>query len=175
MIRLPGDILRCFTRIAARRLSRAEEGTATMRRAIIVPAITAALIAWGAPLATAAPPEQETFELVCDGGQTFEVVVNGNGAFTPARVLGSNQVLIPISFGDFTFTAVLPDGTVIEDSEPGGEAKGGGNVAQRNPRPTVTCTFEDSFVLEEDDPEFGLPAGTVVTFGGDVTGFLTGR
>ena len=91
------------------------------------------------------------------------------------RIVDDTGLILPTSFGDFVFTAVLPNGTVIEGSEPGGEQKGGGNVERRSPRPTVTCTFAASFTLPEDDPEFGLPAGTVVTFSGQVTGFLTGR
>jgi hypothetical protein len=141
-----------------------------MRKGFIVPAVAAAILGGGAQLASAAPPERETVPLVCDG-DTFTVVVNGNGAFTPGRVVDTNQVLVPVSFGEFTFRAVLPDGTVIEETEPG-IAKGGGNVEARNPQPTVMCTFAVTEVLEQE--EDGLPAGTEVTFGGEVTGFLTG-
>jgi hypothetical protein len=109
--------------------------------------------------------------LVCDNGDTFTVVVNGNGAFTPGRVVETNRVLVPVSCGGFTFRAVLPNGTVIEKSEPG-IAKGGGNVEARNPQPTVTCAFAVTEVLEQEQD--GLPAGTEVTFGGEVTGCLTG-
>lgn len=146
-----------------------------MRRAIVMPILAAGLLAGSASPATAAPPERETFTLKCDDGRVVEVEVNGNGAFTPGRIVDDTGLILPTSFGDFVFTAVLPNGTVIEGSEPGGEQKGGGNVERRSPRPTVTCTFAASFTLPEDDPEFGLPAGTVVTFSGQVTGFLTGR
>ena len=143
-----------------------------MRRGMMVAGLAAAVVVGGAPLAAAAPPEREIIPLVCDDGQEFEVVVNGNGEFTPGRVVGTNQVLVPVSFGEFTFRAVLPDGEVIEETEPG-STKGGGNVQAHNPRPTVTCTFEVTETLEQEQD--GLPAGTVVTFGGEVTGFLTGR
>ena len=141
----------------------------------------AALIATGAavvvtaPAASAAPhADRETFELNCDNGETYVVSVNaGSGAFTPARIMGTNRMLIPIAFGDFHFTATSPEGEVlVEGSEPG-EAKG--SVGSRSPRPTVTCTFEETMVLPADDPEFRLPAGTILTFGGEVTAFLTGR
>ena len=102
-------------------------------------------------------------------------MVNGNGSFTPGRIVGSTGVIVPIAFGEFWFHAVLPGGEVVEDTLEEGESKGGGNVAKRSPGPTVTCTFEQTFTLPEDDPEFELPAGTEVTFGGSVTGFLTGR
>lgn len=144
-----------------------------MRRAVLVPALAGVLIAAAAPVAAAAPPERETFTLVCDNGQAYEVVVSGGGEFTPGRIVSTTGVVIPIGFGDFFFRAELPDGTVITETEPGGVGKGGGNVEARSPRTRTTCTFEDTFVLEEEDPEFGLPAGTEVTFGGEVTVFLT--
>ncbi|MFZ5869607.1 MAG: hypothetical protein ACOYXW_03610 [Actinomycetota bacterium] len=145
-----------------------------MRRKTVIAVLAGALVLSGASAATAAPPEREVIPLVCDNGETLDVVVNGMGEFTPGRVVGSNQVLVPISFGDFTFTAVPPGGGPVTDTFPG-SSKGGGNVEARNPRETITCTFEETFTLEEDDPELGLPAGTVVTFSGSVTGYLTGR
>jgi hypothetical protein len=146
-----------------------------MRKTILGAVVAAGLLAAGAIPAPAAPPEREVIPLVCDNGESYDVVVNGNGSFTPGRIVGDTRVLVPIAFGDFAFRAVLPDGEVIEDSLDEGESKGGGNVAMRNPRPTVTCTFSETFTLPEDDEEFGLPAGTEVTFSGSVTGYLTGR
>jgi hypothetical protein len=43
-----------------------------------------------------------TFPATCDDGQTIQVVVNGNGAWTPAHVVGSTAVFIPQPF-DLTF------------------------------------------------------------------------
>lgn len=143
-----------------------------MRRAITLACTTAAIVVGGAATAAAAPPEQEVVPLVCDDGNTYEAVVSGNGQFTPARLLGSTGVAIPTGFSDLTFRAVLPGGAVIEETDPG-SAKGGGNVSARNPRVSITCTFEvtETLAVEED----GLPAGTVITISGTVTGFLTGR
>ena len=146
-----------------------------MRKTILGGVLAVGLMAAGAAPATAAPPEPEIIPLVCDNGESFDVVVKGNGSFTPGRIVGANRVLVPIAFGDFAFRAVLPGGEVIEDSFDDAESKGGGNVAMRNPRPTVTCEFSQTFTLPEDDEEFGLPAGTEVTFSGSVTGHLTGR
>ena len=145
-----------------------------MRRIAVMAAATAAL-AVTAPTASAAPhADRETFELKCDNGQTYVVAVNtGVGAFTPARVMGTNRMLIPIAFGDFHFTATSPTGEVLAEGSEPGDVKG--SVDARSPRPTVTCTFEETFVLPADDPEFGFPAGTILTFGGEVTAFLTGR
>lgn len=134
------------------------------------------VIALAGVAALAAPagaaPQKEQIPLTCSDGSRFVVEVNGNGEFTPGLIVGSNGVLVPISFGTFTFTAELPDGTVITDSEPG-SAKGKGNVARRNPGRTVTCAFSQSFVNDGSDPE--LPVGTVLTFSGSVTGFITPR
>ena len=142
-----------------------------MRRAITVTCATAALVVGGGTAASAAAPDQQLIPLVCDG-TTYDVLVNGNGEFTPARLLDSTGVLVPTAFGEATFTAVLPDGTVVTDTAPP-SAKGGGNVVAHNPRPTVTCTFSVTMTLAE--AEEGLPAGTVVTFAGEVTVFVTGR
>ena len=126
------------------------------------------------PAASAAPPsERETFDLQCEGGRELVVAVNsGKGAFTPARVVGTRQMFIPIEFGDFYFVATSPEGEVLAEGSEPGDTKGA--VSEHNPRPTLTCGFEETEVLAQDDPEFGLPAGTIVTFGGEVTGFLTG-
>ena len=144
-----------------------------MRRIAVVVAATAAL-ALGAPTAFAAPPaEPEPLELNCDDGETYVVVVNpGHGAFTPAEVVGTNQWFIPISFDDFHFTATSPEGEILaEGSEPDERPKG--SVGAHSPRPALTCTADQTFVLEE--PDFGLPAGTTITESFVLTGFLTGR
>ena len=60
-------------------------------------------------------PVQETVALVCDNGDTFDVAVNGNGEFTPGRIVGDTGVLVPTSFGEFHITAVLPYCTVAFD------------------------------------------------------------
>ena len=143
-----------------------------MRRAMTLTCATAALVVGGATTASAAPPERDAIPLVCDNGETYEVVVNGNGAFTPGNIVDSTGVLVPTAFGEVTFTAVLPDGEVVEMTSPP-TAKGGGAVARHNPQPTVTCTFEVHQTLAEEDD--GLPAGTEITISGEVTGFLTGR
>ena len=144
-----------------------------MRRTTAVVAAATSLALPALPASAAPHDERETFELHCDDGETYIVTVNaGTGSFTPARLRGTNRMLIPVSFGDFRFTATSPEGEVLlEESEPG-DVKG--SVAARSPRPTITCTFAETFVLPVDDPELGLPAGTVLTFAGEVTAFLTG-
>lgn len=114
----------------------------------------------GASLASAAPSNAKNAEIValdCDG-YSLEVVVNGNGTFTPGHVVGSNQKLIPVSF---EIVASDQDGEVIfQDSS----AKGGQRNGQEGS--LVTCTFSDTF----EDPDLGL-----VTFSGEVVVFMTPR
>jgi hypothetical protein len=150
-----------------------------MRRAMTVTCATAALVVGGAASASAAPPEQQVIPLECGDAGHLDVVTNGNGQFTSARLVDltgmtdPTGVFVPTAFGDFTLTA---DGEVVA-TETGSE-KGGGNVGGNNPHPTLTCTFSISDTLEEEEevaPGVVLPAGTVVAFSGSVTGFITGR
>jgi hypothetical protein len=146
-----------------------------MRR-MIAPAVGLglALAAVAAP-AQAAPQGGETFDLMCDNGQTYSITTNnGNGDWTPGFFTdGTHRVIVPTSFGEFHFMAVAPDGTVLADETEPGTAKGKGHASPN--RPTVTCSFSETLVLTEDDPESGFPAGTTLTFDATVTGFLTGR
>jgi hypothetical protein len=134
-----------------------------------------ALVALGAGLligpAGADPDKARNSQVIpvtCDDGQTYNVVVAGNGDFTPGHVVGSNSMFIPVEFGQFTATA-QPSGAVF--SEPG-PAKG---QSAKNGQDLVTCSFGDTFpVTPEEAEEFGLPAGTThVDFAGTVTGFFT--
>jgi hypothetical protein len=142
-----------------------------MRRAMTVTGATAALLVGGAATASAAPPEQEVIPLQCGDAGPLEVVTNGNGEFTSARLLDSTGVFVPTAFGEITITAVPPGGeAIVMTSDP--SEKGGGDVGPRN-RPSVTCTFDFTDTLAEE--EDGLPADTEITISGEVTGFVTGR
>lgn len=79
-------------------------------------------------------------------------------------------MLVPISFS-MTITATAPGGEP-ELVEEGTDLKGGGAVLRQNPRPQMTCSFADTFVLDVE--EEGLPPGTVVT-DGEVVAHLSGR
>jgi hypothetical protein len=93
------------------------------------------------------------------GTQTVNVVVIGNGEFTPAHVLGSTSVFIPTAFNTtFTFT---PSGGGSPDVETDTSAKAG-TFAN-----TVTCTIPLQTL-------FSGPQGTA-TIQGTVTGFDTPR
>lgn len=110
-----------------------------------------------------------TIPLTCDDGQTYQVVVSGNGRFTPAHVIGSTAVFVPVAFGDITGTA-LPSGEPAFVEPP---ATKGQSAKNRNN--LTTCSFVATFpVSPEEAEEFGLPAGTTtVRVVGTVTGFFT--
>jgi hypothetical protein len=135
-----------------------------MRRAITLTAATAALVVGGAGTATAEPPGQSGTPLVCNDGHTYEVVLVGNGDYTPALVVGSTRVLVPTAFGATTVRTVSPGAPDVVTTSPP-TVKGGGNVARRNPQPTVTCSFE---ITIPQGP------GSVVIISGSVTAFFAG-
>jgi hypothetical protein len=84
-------------------------------------------------------------------------VVNGNGEFTPAHIIGSTGVVVPYSL-DITFTFTPPGGptqTVTDTSSKGGPHKD-----------AVDCTIPFQ--------SFSGPQGTF-TIQGTATAFLTPR
>lgn len=131
-----------------------------MKRRLIVlivgGALAAALLA---PTAGADPvnaKNSQQLQAVC-GTQTVTVVVNGNGEFTPAHVLGSTAVFIPTAF-HITFTFTPPGGSTLTETDTSAKA-----APIRN---TITCTIPFQ--------SFSSPGGTF-TLAGTVTGFFTPR
>jgi len=112
-------------------------------------------------VASAAPtksPNAEIFELTCDNGQSYTVVVNGNGDFSPGHIIdGDGGNLIPVSLA---FEATDADGNVIFSDSISKKGRMKGLTGD-----LIVCTFGDTF--EEN--------GEVITFTGTVTGFVTPR
>ena len=116
--------------------------------------------------AAGADPKTPTIPVVCDNGHTYDVVVNGNGVFTPAHDIDSTAILVPVSFGPFTGTVRNAQGQIVDTfTEPGSEK---GQAAKGLTDP-VGCTYSIHEVSDGSDPEF--PAG--YTFHG--TGTVVGR
>jgi hypothetical protein len=118
--------------------------------------LAAALIA---PSAGADPTNAKNSQLihaVC-GTDTFDVVVNGNGEFTPAHVIGSTSVFVPTAF-DVTFTFTPTGGSTMTETDTSAKA-----APIKN---TITCAIPFQ--------SFPSPVGTF-TIEGSVTGFLTPR
>ena len=104
----------------------------------------------------------EIIPVDCDNGQSYEVAVNGNGAFTPAHDTASTMMFVPVSFGEFEFTVTDAQGNIVDQGTEPRIDKGKGNAA-KGKKQFITCEF--SFGGTEDGLTF---AGS-----GTVTGFLT--
>lgn len=119
--------------------------------------------------AAGAAPNSEVVPLECDNGQSYVVEVNGNGEFTPGRVVGGTAVLVPVAFGDFTGTVYDENGDVVDTfTEPGPSTKGQSAKGVKDP---VTCTFEFTEVGDGSDPEF--PEGYTFEGSGSVVARIT--
>ncbi|HEY3530605.1 MAG TPA: hypothetical protein VGK78_15775 [Nocardioides sp.] len=101
-------------------------------------------------------------QVTCDNGQTYDVVTNGNGAWTPAHDLNSTAVLIPVAFGEQTFSVYDPDGNLIDQETVPASAKTGASA--HNGHATVNCSFAGSTTA---------PDGSTFMISGTVTGFVT--
>jgi hypothetical protein len=95
-----------------------------------------------------------TFPVTCDDGQTVQIVLNGNGAFTPAHVVGSTAVFIPQAF-DVTFEFTPTGGPTESETDTSSKHNVHGDL--------VTCSF---------DVTQTFPEGTFHLFG-SATGFFT--
>jgi hypothetical protein len=131
------------------------------RRLLIVAACVVFVAAIIAPGAGADPTNAKnaTRLFAMCGGQKVDVVVIGNGEFTPAHDLASTSVFIPTAF-DTTFT-FTPSGGGEPVPEPDMSAK---SAPLAN---TVTCDIPLQTI-------FSGPEGTG-TIQGSVTGFFTPR
>jgi len=131
-----------------------------MKRRLLVLVVGGALAAVAiAPTAGADPTNAKNatqLQAVC-GTETFNVVVNGNGEFTPAHIVGSTSVFVPTSF-NITFTFTPTGGSTMTETDTSAKA-----APLQN---TITCTIP----LQS----FPSPVGTF-TIEGTVTGFLTPR
>ena len=122
-------------------------------------ALAAAVVALGvfAPAASADPLNAKNslaFPAACDDGQTVQVVVNGNGRFTPAHVVGTTAVFVPQAL-DATFEFTPPGGPTETETETASKPRIHGDL--------VTCSF---------DVTQSFPFGTIHLFG-TATGFFT--
>jgi hypothetical protein len=130
-----------------------------MPRRIALLTLVALVFAVSAQSAAADPVNAKNagfFTAVCDGTE-LDVVVNGNGLFTPAHVIGSTSVFIPTAF-DLTFTFTPTSGPTETDTETSAKA--------RQPKNAVTCELPAALNTVT------TPDGTF-TISGTVTGFFT--
>jgi hypothetical protein len=131
-----------------------------MKRRFLMVIACLALAGAIVPAATADPIHAKNatqISATCSG-HPVTVVVNGNGEFTPAHVIGSTSVFIPTRF-DLTFTFTPTGGSpesMTDTSAKAGPAKS-----------TVMCTIPVQTL-------FSGPQGSA-TIAGTVWGFFTPR
>ncbi len=138
------------------------KGAHVVKRIALVLAVAMVMAVFGSGIAAADPinsKNAEVFQITCENGQTFEVVVV---AGLPAHIVGSSRNIIPV---EFTFTATNPDtGEVLfSDTAPIGQ---GNRVGLQDD--LITCTAGP---FTEFVPELGQE----VTFFVEVEAFLTPR
>lgn len=128
--------------------------------------------------AAAAPvnaPSAMPITLTCDNGVTYSAVVNGGGSdhsnsgqtYNPAHSVTDNTVLLPVAFGESTFSLYVNGQLVDQETQPPAAKGNAGVPANATP---VHCTY--SFESSQTDPT----TGDVYAFRGtgSVTGFIPG-
>jgi hypothetical protein len=82
-------------------------------------AVAIAAVGLSAPSVSADPKPDPDFmvTLTCDG-QDYDIVVAGNGAWTPAHDLNSTLVGVPIAFGEFHGVFTPTGGTPESFTDP---------------------------------------------------------
>jgi len=115
-----------------------------MNRLLIAGALALGALGVSSATAHADPSVGLLVELECQG-ETFQVVVAGNGEWTPAHDLNSNLVGVPIAFGEFTGTFTPTEGEPETFTEPGSAKPN----MPRSRNLVVECTFSFS----ETSPE----------------------
>jgi hypothetical protein len=122
---------------------------------LVVAAVTAATAA-----ADPTGSKKSSLVTIQCGTTTYQAVVNGNGAWSPAHDLASNSILIPIAFGEQNGVFTDPSGTPHPFTDPP-RAKGSSSP---NGAPLIDCTFH----IEQSFPD-----GASIVVDGSVTGFVT--
>ena len=128
-----------------------------LRRISVASVLAAVAIGALAGTASADPVKAKTslaFPADCDNGQTVQVVVNGNGEFSPAHLVGTTAVFVPQAL-DVTFEFTPPGGPTDTETDTASKPNIHGDL--------VTCSF---------DTTQSFPFGTLHLFG-TATGFLT--
>jgi hypothetical protein len=84
----------------------------------------------------------------CANGQSFQIVTNGNGAFTAAHDRNSTATLIPFAFGEFTATVTDPAGNVVDTfTDPPITKRSAANHSLLECPFTFSQTFPDGFTF----------------------------
>jgi hypothetical protein len=130
-----------------------------MLRRFTIVALFAIVFAVFAQAASADPLNAKNASVITAncGATQLLVVVNGNGEFTPAHVIGSTAVFVPTAF-NVTFSFTPTGGAPETEMDTSAKAHQPGNA--------VTCDLPAALNT------FTSPEGTF-TISGTVTGFFT--
>lgn len=109
-------------------------------------------------IGSASAARGELVSLDCGSAGSIDVVTNGNGQFTPGRIVGGG-VVIPVGFSNQVATFKDSAGNVTVENPP--------DVSRRAPanKQIVSCSFSIS----------GEAEGGTFSFSGDVQAFFVGR
>lgn len=131
-----------------------------MRRIALIAALVALMTASFAVTASADPvngKNAEIFQIACDNGETFEVVVGGGN---PGHIIGSTSNFIPTSF-TFNATNVSTGEEFSESSQVGKGKKQGlqGSLVSCSTAPTTFVDDGQEFLFVIDVEGFFTPRG----------------
>ncbi|WP_410790521.1 hypothetical protein [Kribbella sp. C-35] len=88
---------------------------------------------------------------VCDNGATYQLILNGNGAFSVGHDSASNSNIIPTALGPFHGVVTDAAGNVVEEFTDPAIAKGN-STKDRGTSTDCTVTLDDTFT----DPDLGV-------------------
>lgn len=131
--------------------------------AALAPLATTLLVVTPASADPIGAPDAFPLTVTCDNGMAYDVVSNGNGAWTPAHDLDSTSTLVPVAFGETTFTVTDSDGNVLDSETMPASTKGQSGTQAR--RTAVSCSYSGGAM----DPVSGM----VFTISGTVEAFIT--
>ena len=126
---------------------------------IVTAGVIAIALAMGV-IANASAAKEE-IDLDCGADGAITVLVNGNGRFSPGRIVDGG-VVIPVAFSNQHNTFTDNEGNVFTEDPPD-VTKGNGNPGKN--KDLITCDFAGAF---EDENGSG-------TFSGTVTAVVVGR
>lgn len=122
----------------------------------------------GVGAGAADPAKGQVVPLICDNGQTYTGVVNGDAEFTAIHDLDSTATIVPVALGPFTGTVTNLTGEVVHSFTNRGSFKGRSVHGLSNP---VVCSFTFTDVNDGSQPEF--PVGYVFTGSGTIVVRIT--
>jgi hypothetical protein len=135
----------------------------TLVLAVLAPLATTMLAVAPAHADPAGARSALPLTVTCDNGAVYDVISNGNGNWTPAHDLASTSTLVPVSFGESTFTLTDASGTVLDSETTPASTKGESGKQVRET--AISC----SYIGGGTDPASGM----VFTLSGTVEGFVT--